>query len=206
MTSGSTSGPTILRAAARRIALLVALLVALGVTACSSSKTSKGSEFGPTFKERMSVMDKVIKNKDYTVRSSFEKEMPKGTIDKTYKVSTFKTKEAAGIKPFAGAGNTYHVKEFAEGGKKDRSETKAAREGDEKSRLASRMFHVPDPRFEAKTSSDATKSYTQGAATFATRENPVYTKELKKNKKPVMIKEDPKTYSEDDVKRLLNKG
>jgi hypothetical protein len=201
MTSDGTSGATSFLAAVRRVAPLAALCVA----ACSSPKATKRDDFGPTYKERMSVMDKVIKNKDYSVRSSFEKEMPKSTSGKTYRVSAFKAKEAAGIKPFAEAGSTYPVKGFGEAGKKNSNAAKSAREADEKSQLASRMFHVPDASFEPKATSDAKKAYPQGDSTFATRDNPVVTKELKKNKKPVMINDD-KYYTEEDVKRLLNKG
>lgn len=202
MTLRSLSGTVLLRAAARSIAPVVALCLA----ACSSSKDPKRSEFGPSYQERYEATKKIITGKDYTMRSSFEKQIPKNSTEKTYKASTFKAKEAAGVKKFSGTDNAYHAKDFTGAGKKSRTEQKVAREAADQNKLASRLFRTPDSRFDVKASSDGGKSFTQGGETFATGENRAASKELEKNKKPVILGPEKPTYSEDEVKRLLNKG
>jgi hypothetical protein len=202
MTLRSPTGAVLLRTAARSIAPVAALCLA----ACSSSKAPKRSEFGPTYEERMNGMDNVIKGKDYSMRSSFEKQIPKNSTEKGYKTSTFNTKETAGIKKFSGAENAYHSKSFFGADKKSRTEQKLAREAEAQNKLASRLFRTPDSRFNVKSSPDGGKTFTQGNETFATGENRAGTKALEKNKKPVILDPDKPTYSEDEVKRLLNKG
>jgi len=202
MTPRSPSGTVLLRAAVCRIAPVVALWLA----ACSSSKDPKRSEFGPTFEERMGVMDKVIKDKDYSMRSSFEKQMPKIASDKSYKGSAFKAREAPGIKKFSGTDNAYRSKNFAESGKYSRAETKVAPEAGDQNKLASRLFPAPESRLNAKASADGAKSFAQGSEAFPAGENRTGTKALEKNKKPVILGPDKPTYTEDEVKRLLNKG
>ena len=202
MTLRSISGATLPKTAALRIAPMLLLCLA----ACSSPKAPKRSEFGPSYKERYDAMVNVIKNKDDSMRSSFEKSIPKSTTEKSYKASAFNAKDAAGMKKFSGTDSAYGAKDFAGAGKKSRIEAKTAREAEERNRLASQMFRTPDNRFDAKASPEGGKTFTQGNGTFATRENRAGTKELEKNKKPVMQEPDKSTYSEDDVKRLLNKG
>lgn len=202
MTIHSPSEAKLLRATASRIAPVIALCLA----ACSSSKDPKRSEFGPTFQERMGAMDKVIKDKDYSMRSSFEKQMPKVATEKGFKASSFNARDAPGMKKFAGADNAHRAKDFAEAGKSSRTAQKAAPETGEQSRLGSRLFPTSESRLNAKSSPAGAKSFAQGGEAFSTGENRAGTEALEKNKKPVVLDPEKPTYSEEEVKRLLNKG
>ncbi len=207
MTPKGTSGAAAFPSTARSLALLAVL----GVAACSSSKHPERSEYGLTYEERLNATDKIIRSSDYSMRSSFEKAIPKGSTGRKFQTPAYNTKEAAGLKPFSDAGSTYRSKEFAESDKKERTEAKrfgvkAAREKEEKSSLASRLFRTPDNRFEAKASREAGKTFGQGDKTFATRKDPDASKELEKDRKPLIIEDEKPSYSEGDVKRLLNKG
>jgi hypothetical protein len=154
----------------------------------------------------MGVMDKVIKDKDYSVRSSFEKQTPKIATGRNYKASAFNAREAPGMKKFSGTDSAYRAKDFAGAGKNSRAAQKAAPETADQSRLGARQFPVSESRLSAKPSTDGGKSFTQGGETFATGQNRIGAKALEKNKKPVILPPEKPTYSEDEVKRLLNKG
>ena len=191
----------LLRASARRIAPVVALCLA----ACSSSKDPKRAEFGPTFTERMNMTEKAIKDKDYTMRSPFEKQMPRLATEKGYKAADFKAREAPAMKKFSGTDNAYRAKDFGGATKDSRAAQKMAPEIADQSRLGDRQFPVSESRLNAKPSTDGARSFTQGSETFATGQNRAAAKELEKNKKPVILAPEKPTYSEDEVKRILNK-
>ncbi|MCE9518850.1 MAG: hypothetical protein K8R87_04710 [Verrucomicrobia bacterium] len=176
------------------------------LAACSSSKKPKRSEFGPTYNERLSTAEKAMKNSNSAVRSSFERQIPKSTADKSYTASTYHAKYASGLKKFSNSDSTYQSKDFSEAGKKNSIDHKNAREMEAQNKLASRLFRTPDSRFDTKTSPDDKKAFNQSDGTFKTGENQIGTKEMEKNTKPVILGPEKPTYSEDDVKRLLNKG
>lgn len=181
-------------------------VIVILLAACSSSKTPKRSEFGPSYKERLSAAEKAMKNSDLSMRSSFEKEIPKSMTNKSYKASAYNAKDATGIKRFSGADSAYHSRDFSGAGKNDPAGNKITREMEAQNKLASRMFRAPDSQFDTKVNHDDKKTFNKSGKTFMTHENLTGTKEMEKNKKPVILEPERPTYSEDDVKRLLNKG
>lgn len=193
--------------AVREAGRWIACAAAVFLGACSSPKTAQHGEYGPTFRERMSVMDKIIKHNDFSMRSSFEKEMPKTSLGgKTYSAKTYHTNEVAGIGNYAGAGSTFHVKDFSESGRKNRAQEEVFAESGRENPLASRLFRTSESSYNDKASPEAGKTFTNSGKSFATRENRAAAAEMAKNKKPVILDQDKPTYSEDEVKRLLNKS
>jgi hypothetical protein len=198
------------RVAARSLAILPVLALAACASSKTKNETAKRNEFGPTFRERMEITDKAIKGKDYSVRSAYEKQIPKGTSEKT---SFFGTRNVSGLKMFSSTKNSYQAKAFSQADKKNHTELQTAREAKEQSKMAAQMFRTPDSRyesqvshFESQTSHESGKTFARGNETFATRDNHAAAKALEKNKKPVIVDQDKPTYTEDDVKRLLNKS
>ncbi len=181
-------------------------VIAISVSACSSSKATKRGEFGPTYVERMSATEKAMKNSNSAMRSSFEKEIPKSTTDRAFNASAFHAKDMAGMKRFSGADSADHAKNFSGADKKDFARVKSTREAEAQNKLAARMFRTPDNRFDTKANHDDKKPFTHGSETFVTHENRAGTKEMEKNKKPVILEPEKPDYTEDDVKRLLNKS
>lgn len=182
------------------------LIISICVAGCSSSKTAKHNEFGPTFQERMSAANKAMKNGNFAMRSSFEQKIPKGTTDKTYNAPGYKAKDATGMKQFSGTDSAHHTKDFAGASKTNPIGDKVTPETKAQNKLATQMFRTPDGHFDTKSIVDDKKVFSQGGDTFKTSENQIGTKEIEKNKKPVILGPEKPAYSEDDVKRLLNKG
>lgn len=187
------------------LTLIATAFVALAASCSSSSKKPK-KEFGPTFKDRMSSLDRVIKKSDFSQRSSFEKQMAT-TLDtkKKFKESTFQAKESHEGKKVASTA-TYKTKEFADAGKSSSTATKEYKGADEKSRMGDEKFRTQDSRMANQQSRDGSKTYAKGDQAFRTGENRAGTKAIEKNKKPKIVQEDKPTYTEDEVKRALNKS
>lgn len=184
---------------------VAAALAAASVSACSSSPRGERSEFGPTYNERMAAVDKIVKQQDFSQRSAFERQMPAGMTDREFRASTLTSREASGMKSFAGAGASHQTKTFADSERTSRAAAKSARETREQSRLASKLFRMPDNPFTAGTSTAASKSFQPARETFATRSQPTATAELERNRRPVIVDPEKPTYSESEVKRLLEK-
>lgn len=183
-----------------------ATVIVIGMTACSSSKTPKRNEFGPTYRERMSAAESAMKSGDSAMRSSFENEIPDSTTGKTYKAAAYNAKEATGLNHFSGANSAHQTKKFAEHGKRNSIESRKMNETEAKNKLAARMFRTPDSSIDTKAADADNKKFTQGVEAYKTQDNQAGTREIEKNKKPVILEPDKPTYSEDDVKRLLNKS
>lgn len=184
-----------------------ALAVSVAAMGCSSSSSKKAdrSEYGLTYAERYAKVKNIIKNSDFSQRSQFEQQLPKAKTDKEFKASSFGAKEATGMKEYARSSSAYKAKDFADAGRNSRAGEKKAHESESENRLAAKLFRAPDSRLGSKESHDSTKEFRQGGDTFATRDNRSGTTEMEKDKRPVILPSEKPTYSEDEVKRLLNK-
>ena len=183
------------------------LLIILSCTllgACSSASKKQRSDFGPTYRERLAEADKAMKKSDFSKRSTFEKQLTDATTTKKFKTSDYHAKDVKIDKKFHGTDEAFKTKGFAQADKT--SKTSAFHDADTKSRLAGGLFHTKNSRMADEKSRDATKSFAGGKNEFATRENRAGKKALDKDSKPKILDPDKPTYTEDEVRRLLNKG
>jgi hypothetical protein len=185
--------------------LFVAVAGAL-LAGCSSPSQTRRGEFGPTFRERMADVDRVLKKSDFSKRSAFEKEITDPATGKKFKTGDYHAKDVKIEKKFRGADEAFNAKGFAQAEKASKIDDKAFQGAEARSRLADGQFRTKDNRMAGEKSREGTKDFAGGAGVFATRENREGRKAIDKNKKPVIIDSDKPTYSEEEVKRLLNKG
>ena len=193
-----------------KTARFILLPLALVAGACSSSKKTSRSEYGPTYRERMSEFTRSMKQKDFwssdkTKRSQFEKELATSTTEKKFKTGDFHAKDAKLDKKFHGTDDTFKTKGFAMADKTNKTAGKSFHDADAKNRMASEQFRTKDSRMAAEKNRNGEKMFASGGKEFSTRENREGTKAIEKNKKPVILDPEKPSYTEEDVKRLLNK-
>lgn len=196
----------------RRMVSALFLLGTLSVAAgCSSSKKKKETFTGATGSSISRVQDKGWDRKkreyDHSVRSEFDQK----TFSAKSKVKdkTFKTDNFSGKHDYKGA-SAFKSKEYADAGKQSREAKEHFKDGAKTSKEASKDFATKNSKFDNQKLHGADKSFADANDTYKTGEVRDAAKSQKKNTKPkILPKEDAmgkSVYTEDDVKRLLNRN
>ncbi len=183
-----------LLAAAR--CMIVCTLMICAPASCAHQQKDGGT--GPRLAERLSKWD-------MTKHSSFEKELSATKSNKVFKAGAFRTSEYKGAKDFAGASSAYRTKDFQQASKTSNAADKSFRDAKKDSGLASSEFKTKQSSMDQKTSRDAGKNFTDSDKTYQTKDERDATKALKKKSHPVMVDTGKPTYTEDEVRGLLNK-
>lgn len=193
----------------KRPFFILSLLAVLALASCSSSK--KKDEPGFTVSGLDKIMNKGYdrKKKEYdpSYISRFDQKFI--SADKSFKSGEYKTGTFKADKSWTGQ-KTFKTSEFSQGDKASRLGSEEFQGANKKSRTADKEFATKDSRFASKTASQDGKEAREADKAFATKEEREGTKSIKANKRPVIIQtpgDQPSiSYSEDDVKRLLNRN
>ncbi len=172
------------------------ILIIWGLAGCAHKQKDGGT--GQRLAERLSKWDM---NK----KSSFEKELYATNSSKVIKTGPFRTTEYKGTKDFAGASGSYGAKEFNQSKKRSNAADKSFLDAKKDSRLASSQFKTKESSMDQKTSRDADKNFASSDKTFKTKDERDATNALKKKSHPVMVDTSKPSYTEDEVRGLLNK-
>ncbi len=186
-----------------------ALLALLALTQCSSddagSKKSEKSEFGPTYKERMAAADRALFNSDFSQRSSFEKKSPTMKTDKAFRTDKYNPKAFTQTKAFYSGKDEVKEKDFAQSDKKSNIGNKEFSGSDKESKLADETFNTKDSRFSGQENRFSGKASRMGDDVYSTRAEPDAKKAMEKSERPYIRESRNPSYSEAEVRSLLNK-
>ncbi len=178
-----------------RSAILFFILIS-GLSGCAHKQKDSGT--GPRLAERLGKWDM---NK----KSSFEKELYATKSSKVIKTGPFRTTEFKGTKGFTGACDSYRTKDFQQSSKTSSVADKIFSDAKKDSNLAQSQFKTKESSFDQKTSRDAGKKFADTDKTYQTKDEREATKALKKKSHPVMVDTGKPSYTEDEVRGLLNK-
>ncbi len=180
-----------------RIFLHSLILIICGLAGCAHKQKDGGT--GPRLAERLGKWDM---NK----HSAFEKELVTDKKYNTMKTGPFKTREFTGSKEFTASKGAYQTKDFQQASKSSDAANKSFRDSKKDSELAKSQFKTKESSMGQKTSRDADKNFTGSDKTFQTKEERTAAESLKKKSHPVMIDTGKPSYTEDEVRGLLNKN
>jgi hypothetical protein len=140
----------------------------------------------------------------YSIKSPFQKEVYNAS--RTVKTSDFKASQYhAKKKFFAGKDkDQYKAGLFSQAKKKSPTGDKTYAGADEKSKLGEGTYKTTQDSFGEKMSRDAGRTSSLADDKFNTSGNPAALKGTGNVKRPLVMKDVP-GYSEDEVKKLLNK-
>lgn len=183
------------------LALLAAVLAA-----CSSptGSTERG-EFGPTYQERLAATERALFKGDTSQRSPFEKHVQRMQADRSFSTSSFHTRSYQGGGRFSGADDTFKAGSFAQSDKTSAAGARTFSGADDQSRLGGSTFSTSQSRLGGKTSSSAGKTSPLADDTFKTEGNPAVLKAASNIKVPLIQDLGPPSYTEDEVRRILQK-
>lgn len=189
-------------------AILAATLAAsLFLPACSSDKKSSGDDTGPKYAQRSSKSNWSDKH-----RSSFEKQAGKAEKTKSVKTGSFHTSNYTAAKSAGGMDKQYRSKDYSQGDKKDKSFEKSY-SGTKESKLGSEQYktsgsHLADQKShdEGRMNHDAGKSFSSGSESYKTNSDAIGSKASQNAQKSKGVQTGKPSYTEDEVRGLLNKG
>lgn len=172
-----------------------------------ASCASGGKEKKTTDYSDLKLGTRIVKQtKDpYSIKSPFQKEVYNAS--KTVKTSKFKSSEYhASKKFFAGKDKeNYKAGLFSQGKKSSSTANKTYAGADDKSKMGAETFKTTEDAFGNKISRSASQTSSMADDKFNARENPAVMKQTSNSKAPLFLKDNVPGYSEDDVKKLLNK-
>jgi len=188
----------------------IAMAGVLASCQSSSNKRPKKDPHAPlTFNERsgnrkgeinkMSKFDKMLTSASLGDRGAM----------KSVGKKSFGTSSYMGNTKFSGS-KDYMTKDFAQSGQGNRAQTQIAAMGMKKSNQADKAFATSNSRWDGKKSGDDSKVFDGSKQEYKTSSYGDAAKSLEQNKRPYFLPatgvEKPKTYAEEDVKKLLNRN
>ena len=188
----------------RIAAMLCACLVAAGCSVFRSKKKPDTTDVpGIKMHDDYHIANSSLRKAQAGFSSPMEKKI--FNANKAFGgTGTFKTKDFTGAKSFTGS-KDYVAKSFSQGSKMNKAAEKTFAQAGEKSRLADKSFQTRDTRDSTKMSNAGDKTFRGSKNVFATKENSMAAKAMKKDTKPVITGDGAKSLTEEDVKKLLNK-
>jgi hypothetical protein len=186
---------------ARRMTLLFAhAAIAVVLASCASTKEPKDDYASLKWASRVS---KQIKD-PYSIKSPFQNDVYHAS--KTVKTSGFKTEEFSGRKKgFFGSKSKYKAGTFAQADKSSNAASKTFAGADEKSNVSNTTYKTTESTFGSKMSKSDGQASPFADEKFNVRGNPAALQRTSNVKRPLILN-DEAGYSEDQVKKLLNKS
>ncbi len=177
----------------------VCAALALFVASCASSK--KNADSGYT---NLSLGQRIVKqtNDPRSIKSRFQEEV----FDAKHSVATsdFKAGDYKGGKSFSRAGDRFKTGSFAQSDKASSAADKAYAGAEEQSQWAGSSYKTSESRYDGQLNRASGQSSALGNKTFKTDSNPAALRNTSNIKQPLI--ENGPSYTEDDVKKMLNKG
>ena len=177
--------------------------VVLLLASCASGEKKKKT----TDYSDLKLGTRIVKQtKDpYSIKSPFQKEV--FNASKPVKTSQFKSSQYhASKKFFAGKDKeNYKAGLFSQAKKTSPTGKKTYAGADEKSKLGDENYKTKENAFGSKMSRSASQNSSMADDKFNARGNPAVMKQTSNVKEPLFIKDKVPGYSEDEVKKLLNK-
>jgi hypothetical protein len=183
-----------------RLALVVHAACVLVLPSCASDKKTK------TDYTDLNMGQRVVKQtKDpYSIKSPFQKDVFKAS--ETVKTSGYKTGEYSGKKKgFFGRKDKFKAGSFAQADKSSQTGSKTFSGADEKSNLGGSTYKTPESRYGTQMNRSAGQASSFADDKYDSRGNPAALERTSNVKRPLILRGDA-GYSEDEVKKLLNKS
>ncbi|MEI6537729.1 MAG: hypothetical protein WCN98_20460 [Verrucomicrobiaceae bacterium] len=176
---------------------LVLPLLSLGIGGCSHPQKNTKPE--PRLAERLGKWD-------MTKRSSFEKAFQADQPVKGVKTGSFHTANYNGTKDFTSANGAYRTKDFQQGSKSSNVTDKSFKGAKDDKQLANAQYKTTESRMNQKASKEGAKNFAGSDKAYQTKDEREAAKSMKKNNHPVMVDTGKPSYTEDEVRGLLNKN
>jgi hypothetical protein len=175
------------------LASLVAVLAG-----CASKRKEAKSDYTD-----LNLGQRVVKQtKDpFSIKSPYQQEVY--NAKRSVKTSDFKAGAFHGKKTFESGRDNFRTSAFAQAGKTSSASDKSFSGANEKSNLADDTYKTSGSQFDGKVSRSAGQTSPMGDDKFKTRSNPAALKNVDNVKRPLIEKDSG--YTEDEVKKLLNK-
>jgi hypothetical protein len=143
-----------------------------------------------------------------TIKSPFQKEV--FNASHPVKTSEFKSSKDsqyhANKKFFAGKDkNKYKAGLFSQAKKTSPTGNRTYAGADEKSRMGDETYKTTQNAFGSKMSRSAGQTSSMADEKYSTKGNPAVMNETTNTKRPLFLNDSTPGYSEDDIKKLLNK-
>jgi hypothetical protein len=170
------------------------------LASCASGKKGTKTDYSD-----LKLGSRIVKQtKDpYSIKTPFQKEVYHAS--KTVKTSEFKSSEYHAKKKFFGGKDKYKAGLFSQAKKKSPTGDKRYAGADEKSQLGDDTYKTTQNPLGAKMSRSAGQTSSLADDKFNTKGNPAVLKETAIVKRPLFMNDNVPGYSEDQVKKLLNK-
>lgn len=181
----------------RTVALLPLLLV---LASCASKEKTKTTDYSD-----LKLGQRIVKQtKDpYAIKSPFQNDVYNAS--RSVKTSGFKTGDYSGKKGFTSGRDDFKAGTFSQAGKSSSSGDKGFAGAGEKSKLGDSSFATTQNRDGSRASRSAGAASPLGDDQYRTRTNPEAMRGTSNVKRPAILRDEP-GYSEDFIKKLLNKG
>jgi len=175
------------------------LLLSCLISCASKEKKTKTDYASLPMGQRF---DRQIKD-PFGISSPFQKEVYNAS--KNVKTSKFKADEARGSKRFFGADDKFKTANFAQGHKASNAADRSFSGADDKSKMGNSTFKTKQDPLGEKVSSASNDTSRFADDVFNTRSNSGALKAASNVKRPLIQSGEP-GYSEEEVKKLLNKN
>ena len=189
--------------------LACCLLASLILPGCQHTRTISKSKGPSTMESRMLHPDMKKGNpfdKEFNTASAGDRG---GT--KSLGAKGFHTSKATGFKDYGGAGKSFHTGDFAQAGKQSHMGKESSAFGSQKNRMGGQTFATKDSKFSGMAAKQNSKSYRDSNSVYQTSDFGPAKKSFEDNNRVVLERgerdanKNANAYSEDDVKRLLNR-
>jgi hypothetical protein len=182
---------------ALRIMGQCSLLAALA--SCASHQKDSKSDYSD-----LKLGQRIVKQtKDpYAIKSPFQTEVYNAT--RAVKTSGFKTSEYHGKKGFSSGKDDYKAGTFSQADKTNQAGSQKYNGANSENRWGSNAYKTTESGYTGKVNRNGSQVSPLGDTKFNTKGNPEALRNTSNVKRPLIQAGDG--YSEDDVKKLLNKG
>jgi hypothetical protein len=173
---------------------------------CASKKPEKTDYASMRFEHRISRQMKALhKGNEESIKSPFQQKVYNAS--RTVKTSEFNSGKGefrSKKKGFFGSKDKFKAGTFSQADKSSRVGSQVFSGADDESRYGSTTFRTSQNRFNGKMSPSADQKSSMADEVYSTSGNPAALKNTSNSKMPLIERDT--TYSEFEVRKLLNKG
>ena len=124
---------------------------------------------------------------------------------KSVKTEQYKAGNYNASKSFSGADNKFNAGTFSQAAKESHTGNKTFSGADASSQFSGDTFKTSQNRFDGQANSNSGKASPMADKTFNTKANPAALKATENSKRPLIQKMEAPSYTESEVRKLLNR-
>lgn len=169
------------------------------LSSCASDDKPKSDYAGLKWEQRI---NRQMKDPN-SISSPFQREVFQAS--RSVKTQEFRAHQYQGKKGFSGADDRFKAGTFAQAGKASHAAGQTFSGADDQSKMGSTAFKTSQSQYDGKANRNAGKASSMADDTYNTAPNPAALKAASKSKRPLIQDQKP-SYSEEEVRKILNKG